>query len=189
MKKIFNTKIKKQNNRAFTLIELLVVVAIIGILSSVVLASLNSAREKARDAQRFSDIKQIQNALELYYNDKGFYPKLKAHTEIDSGCGGHTTWCGATGSLSFELSPYIKLPLKNDAGFDKSYYYYSTAGDNYQTYGFMLNLDSSAGILKEQSDGGNYTSLYEVGYRPKYCKDKYNEDWWFASTFVCLSGN
>lgn len=50
----------------FTLIELLVVIAIIGILSSVVLASLNTARLKSRDARRISDMKQIQSALALY---------------------------------------------------------------------------------------------------------------------------
>lgn len=50
----------------FTLIELLVVIAIIGILSSVVLASLNTARLKSRDARRISDIKQLQSALALY---------------------------------------------------------------------------------------------------------------------------
>lgn len=63
---------KKQ--RGFTLIELLVVIAIIGILSSVVLASLNSARVKARDARRVADIKQLQIAEELYFDAKGFYP-------------------------------------------------------------------------------------------------------------------
>ncbi len=60
--------------KGFTLIELLVVIAIIGILSSVVLASLNSAREKARDGKRISDVKQIQLALELYFDDFGGYP-------------------------------------------------------------------------------------------------------------------
>ena len=56
-------------NKGFTLIELLVVIAIIGILSSVVLASLNTAREKARDARRISDIKNLQLALELHADD------------------------------------------------------------------------------------------------------------------------
>ncbi|MBI2631065.1 prepilin-type N-terminal cleavage/methylation domain-containing protein [Candidatus Nomurabacteria bacterium] len=60
--------------KGFTLIELLVVVAIIGLLSSIVMASLNTARAKARDAQRISSIKQVQTALELYYDTKGFYP-------------------------------------------------------------------------------------------------------------------
>lgn len=52
----------------FTLIELLVVIAIIGVLASIVLASLNSARRKSRDARRITDLKQIQLALELYFD-------------------------------------------------------------------------------------------------------------------------
>jgi general secretion pathway protein G len=54
--------------RGFTLIELLVVIAIIGLLSAVVLASLNSARAKGRDARRIADLKQLQLALELAYD-------------------------------------------------------------------------------------------------------------------------
>ncbi len=64
----------KFTKRGFTLIELLVVIAIIGILSSVVLASLNDARQKSRDAKRISDIKQLQLALELNYDGQGNYP-------------------------------------------------------------------------------------------------------------------
>ena len=64
----------KKNSKGFTLIELLVVIAIIGILSSVVLASLNSARKKSRDARRVADIKQVQLALELYFDSNKIYP-------------------------------------------------------------------------------------------------------------------
>lgn len=64
----------KHSARGFTLIELLVVIAIIGILSSVVLASLNDARQKSRDAKRIADIKQLQLALELFYDSNGTYP-------------------------------------------------------------------------------------------------------------------
>lgn len=71
-----NSRIKK----GFTLIELLVVIAIIGVLASVVLASLNTARRKSRDARRVSDIKQIQMALELYFDGDGDgeYPDASA---------------------------------------------------------------------------------------------------------------
>lgn len=65
---------KTQTNKGFTLIELLVVIAIIGILAAVVLVSLNSARQKSRDAKRVADIRQIMTALELFYNDNNKYP-------------------------------------------------------------------------------------------------------------------
>ena len=66
---------KIEQNKGFTLIELLVVIDIIGLLSSVVLASLNSARVRANDAKRLSDIHQISNALQLYASDNnGLYP-------------------------------------------------------------------------------------------------------------------
>lgn len=58
-------------SKGFTLIELLVVIAIIGVLASIVLASLNNARKKARDVRRITDIKQLQLALELYFDGVG----------------------------------------------------------------------------------------------------------------------
>jgi prepilin-type N-terminal cleavage/methylation domain-containing protein len=59
---------KKKNNAGFTLIELLVVISIISLLASVVLASLNSARAKARDARRLADMKEIEKALQFYFD-------------------------------------------------------------------------------------------------------------------------
>ena len=72
--------VSSRSERGFTLIELLVVIAIIGILSSVVLASLNTAREKSRDARRISDIKQLQLALELYFDSNANYPQATTLT-------------------------------------------------------------------------------------------------------------
>ena len=56
------------------MIELLVVIAIIGVLSSIVLVSLNAARAKARDAQRVSEVQEIAKALTAYYVDNGSFP-------------------------------------------------------------------------------------------------------------------
>jgi prepilin-type N-terminal cleavage/methylation domain-containing protein len=64
----------KKYKYGFTLIELLVVVAIISLLSSIVFASLNTARAKARDARRLSDARQIQLAIQLYYDKTGGMP-------------------------------------------------------------------------------------------------------------------
>lgn len=59
--------------RGFTLIELLVVIAIIGILSSVVLASLNTARSRGTDAKIQSELRSIAVNAELYYDTSGNY--------------------------------------------------------------------------------------------------------------------
>jgi prepilin-type N-terminal cleavage/methylation domain-containing protein len=67
-----------KTKRGFTLIELLVVIAIIGILSSVVLASLNTARLKSRDTRRIADLKQLQLALALFYDANTAYPATLA---------------------------------------------------------------------------------------------------------------
>ena len=61
--------------RGFTLIELLVVIAIIGLLASVILANLNSARANARDARRKADFLQLANAINLYYDTNNHLPR------------------------------------------------------------------------------------------------------------------
>jgi type IV pilus assembly protein PilA len=60
-----------KRNKGFTLIELLVVIAIIGILSAVVLASLNTARAKGKDASAKSSIESIRASADIYYNGPG----------------------------------------------------------------------------------------------------------------------
>lgn len=90
----------------FTLIELLVVIAIIGTLASVVLASLNSAREKGREAKRTTDMQQVVVALEKYHSDMGEYPQSSGTT--DAACGG-IGWCLAT-VVENDLMPLNFLP-------------------------------------------------------------------------------
>jgi prepilin-type N-terminal cleavage/methylation domain-containing protein len=68
-----NVRINKKE-KGFTILELLVVIAIIAILSGVVMAALSPAREKSRDARRQTDIKQIQLALEVYFQANNQFP-------------------------------------------------------------------------------------------------------------------
>lgn len=79
--------------RGFTLIELLVVIAIIGLLSSVVLASLNTARGRAQDASRIAMARQLQTALDLYYLSNTSYPDGSGPT-----CGG---WMSSGNTATF----------------------------------------------------------------------------------------
>ena len=60
--------------KGFTLVELLVVITIIGILSSIGLSTFTSAQIKSRDAKRKTQLKQLADAFEAYYNDHGGYP-------------------------------------------------------------------------------------------------------------------
>lgn len=65
----------KKTSGGFTLVELLVVIAIIGVLATLVLLQLGTARAKARDTKRIADINQIRSAVELYFDDNGLqYP-------------------------------------------------------------------------------------------------------------------
>ena len=91
-----------KNKKGFTLIELLVVIAIIGILATIAVVALQNARAKARDARRVADVKQIQTALELFFNDKQRYPVAD---EFNSGSLYSTTTNSTTTYISVIPTP------------------------------------------------------------------------------------
>jgi len=124
-------------NKAFTLIELLVVIAIVGILSTLSVVAFNSARSKARDSRRLSDIHNLSLALEMYYNDFGAYPPAPTSTGIIGGLClsdlGITSTCG--------LNTYIaKIP---DDPKNNKHYLYSTVV-NPQHYELIYEEETNA---------------------------------------------
>lgn len=127
--------------KGFTLIELLVVIAIIALLSTLAVVALGSAREKARDAKRLSDVKQIQTALELYYTDQSDYPTGTALVlgGANAGClgGGGFAASGCTGTLYMGQVPANPAPN----GADYSY----TKGTG--TYSITFSLEGTSGGL------------------------------------------
>lgn len=124
-----------KNQKGFTLIELLVVIAIIGILSTLAVVSLNNARQKARDAKIVSDVKNIQTALELYFNDAGTYPAtLTANTSLTNGS---TTYMD-------------KVPAKPDGS---TYVYASTTSSTgAASYTLTYKLEGSTGGISAGVD-------------------------------------
>ena len=134
---------KKQ--KGFTLIELLVVIAIIGLLSTLAVVALNNARAKSRDAKRVSDIKQVQTALELYYNDQNAYPATLAACTTGLGTAGcvnlsqaATGWGGVASGTT-----YMGQVPSNPGPGGTAYIY--TGGTS--TYSITFTLEGPTGGL------------------------------------------
>ncbi|KKQ27441.1 MAG: hypothetical protein US42_C0009G0031 [Candidatus Magasanikbacteria bacterium GW2011_GWC2_37_14] len=128
--------------RGFTLIELLVVIAIIGLLSTLAVVALGSARLKARDSKRLSDLKQVQTALELYYTDKNAYPAPTGAVTLgdtDHACL-NADGFAATGCAT----PYMGM-VPADPG-TTSYAYTSADGT---TYSITATLEGTVNGLTE----------------------------------------
>lgn len=170
---------RKKTEKGFTLIELLVVIAIIGLLSSVVMASLNQTRAKARDARRMSDIQEINKAIQLYIADNDHAPYLDDCT-ANSGNNCYATQARDEGDdgLSqdwdelgeFLVPNYIsELPRDPFVQFDNNWsdnpgrygYYYAAPASTY-SYASENNLDwsESTYILKAnklETTGNSFT--------------------------------
>jgi len=148
--------------KGFTLIELLVVVAIIGMLSSVVLSSLNSARGNARDARRQQDLRQIQTALELYYNVNNAYPVGGAGSD-------QSWWANNTSGLLYPLVSQGFIPaLPHDPGTNTyvgsgcggaQFYAYWSSGQNY-LLGAVQESQGSSGCTEVGNWSGPTASNY-----------------------------
>lgn len=142
----------KNHKKGFTLIELLVVVAIMGLLTSLAVIALNSARARARDARRVSDIKQIQTALEMYYLDKNEYPDAPAAPGIieakciSSGNAAITSPCVGTTYMS--LTPSNPSPRNDGSCANTSYTYNVLAtGANNTSYYITYCLGAKTGDI------------------------------------------
>lgn len=170
--------------QGFTLIELLVVIAIIGILSAVVMASLNDARISSRDARRLSDLHQLQTAMELYYNICGTYVVRQNCTGTAYGSGGwgwfnYTGYAGA-GSVAQGLvaAGVISTIVVDPSGQTTSNGttrsgYMIAAGQKYYTIWANLEDPTAAQQATQNSctSSGydNYSSSYPSIARMNYC--------------------
>jgi len=137
------TQVRTSEVRGFTLIELLVVIAIIGLLASIVVASLSSVQAKARDARRMEDVDSLRKALTIY-SDGGMYPIATATTTLTS--------TSTVGSALISGGAISTMPR------DPSIYQYSYVSDSTgSTYNINFCLETTS--IRSFSQGcDNYIS-------------------------------
>ncbi|MDD5165695.1 MAG: type II secretion system protein [Candidatus Pacebacteria bacterium] len=123
-----------QSQRGFTLIELLIVISIIAILTGIIITSLTSSKIKSRDAQRVSDINQIQLALEQYFDRCGQYPA------VDGTIGGPDATASCVSGITFGTSYLTKIPKDPSTSV---------------SYGYNVNTDKTDYVLHALLEGTN----------------------------------
>ncbi len=169
MKLVFASRTKD----GFTLIELLVVIAIISLLASIVLASLNSARVKARDARRITDMREIYKALQLDFDRNGYLPVTSAYGEANPGGWDYSSIGSFLPFLVSDgfFSVVPRDPINNGTGDvlyggnGYSYAYYCYPSENSLAIGVRLENPTPYTTLLKLSSGDTYwPANHEPGY-------------------------
>jgi len=131
-------------NTGFTLIELLIVMAIMGILATLLVGGFQTAQMRGRDSQRKSDLKQLSNSLELFYNDYGFYPADSSGLIV--GCpylaSGSSIACSwGAGQFTDNKTTYFKK-MPSDPSGAQIYFYRVVPGSGNKKYQVFAHLEN-----------------------------------------------
>ena len=152
-------------SRGFTLIELLVVIAIIGILSSVVLASLNTARERARTAAIKSQALEFKKLMELEYLDTGSYAGLNRGWATAASCASEP-YSGAYAQKAIEICSSLGNLVSNPSGNGHMHIGVNTSlgFSSSNDYSIMVRLPNnryfcvgSSGGVSDTTTGGSWS--------------------------------
>lgn len=151
--------LRPTSSEGFTLIELLIVVAIIGILAALLTTNFVAIRERARDAQRKSDLRQMQSALELYRSDNGAYPSTSGTYTLPIGVISGDGSCPDAGSFTSNGTTYMQKipcdPLNDTSYFNTGNYYYSSNGTTYTLGACIENTnDTDQNVTATAPTGG-----------------------------------
>lgn len=164
-------ELTRATRKGFTLIEILIVVAIIAILASVVLVGLGPTQQAGRDSRRLSDLHEVQNGLELYYNKCGYYPGVSATACDTTATNGYTTMAAALKGLGIGVTQ-VPLDPTNAAPHT---YRFLTNGATASQYVLSAVLENAANTVFTSYTApaiGTYTSgdtLDHACTSPEYC--------------------
>jgi prepilin-type N-terminal cleavage/methylation domain-containing protein len=150
-KKMKNHKSEMRNKKGFSLVELLVVITIIAILSVVAYSAVAGNTIKARDSKRLQDISIIQQALELYYTEKGVYPSSPLSYTVGANL----------------LTKKILSDIPVDPGIGKHSYSYVLNGTTYQL-GTTLEKDGILANYEAYVVGNSDTNILTAGSNGRY---------------------
>ncbi len=187
-KRYINHRRKFRNSEGFTLIELMVVISIVSFLASLLLVTVSSARERARNVKRVTDAKQLATAVELYRSTNGTYPiTVGAVTNIP---GLAPTFVGAIPAAPLPIdSPCSTIVVDQN-----SFLYESDPTGN--SYGIQFCISKAVGTLR----AGVY-EITELGILYRYdlnndgVVDVNDASWLLANPALChfarcdLTGN
>lgn len=138
---------REKKSLGLTLLELLITIAIVGVISAVGYTTYENGQEKARDAQRKNDLRDIQNALQLYYQDNNLYPTAGSGIKSNN-----ASWD------TLLSTDYIKTMPKDPKNTSTLFYRYDSPSGNL-TYTLSTDLESenpSAGCNSSQTSSPNH---------------------------------
>jgi prepilin-type N-terminal cleavage/methylation domain-containing protein len=136
---------KINTTKGFTIIELLVVIAIIGLLASVIIASLSTVQAKSRDARRMEDLKEISNALGLYSITNNRYPIAASETAL---IGTDAVSIALTSGSDKSISAMPNDPIYDASITDYKYWYTSASPGSDYSIRFCLETNSIKNYVK-----------------------------------------
>ncbi len=166
----------KKYKSGFTLIELMVVISIIGLLSSVVLASLKDAKDKAMITKTLVEMKSLETALEMYRNQFGKYPgeELNYNHDDDDDC---ITICGLLHiDNSSNMNTFLQTELVNRKFITKVPHapnYPNNCKDDCGTNGYVLGYATYDRLFNASS----FSKITDPESTKLYCGDKKIENY------------
>lgn len=153
----FHKKQEKKEERGFTLVELLIVISIIGVLTTLLMANFIGVRQRARDAQRKSDLRQLQSAFELYRSDQGAYPTLLPNCAPS---------IKSPDCLTSTYMQNVPTDPMGDSYYNSGNYYFSSNGTTYTLGACLENSSDSQGTSTSPGGSGCSSNFYYVLNNP-----------------------